>query len=49
MLFYSFTYYLKIPVAHVVMGAKIPILIPSRNESENDKLYSVALGVIISK
>jgi phosphate butyryltransferase len=45
----SFTYYLKKPVAHVVMGAKIPILIPSRNESENDKLYSVALGVIISK
>lgn len=45
----SFTYYLKIPVAHVVMGAKIPILIPSRNESDNDKLYSVALGVIISK
>ncbi len=45
----SFTYYLKNPVAHVVMGAKIPILIPSRNESENDKLYSVALGVIISK
>ncbi len=45
----AFTYYLKIPVAHVVMGAKIPILIPSRNESENDKLYSVALGVIISK
>lgn len=45
----SFTYYLKIPVAHVVMGAKIPILIPSRNESENDKLYSVALGVMISK
>lgn len=44
----SFTYYLKIPVAHVVMGAKIPILIPSRNESENDKLYSVALGVLIS-
>ncbi len=44
----SFTYYLKIPVAHVVMGAKIPILIPSRNESEVDKLYSVALGVIIS-
>jgi len=45
----SFTYFLKIPVAHVVMGAKIPILIPSRNESENDKLYSVALGVIIAE
>jgi phosphate butyryltransferase len=45
----SFTYYLKIPVAHVVMGARIPILIPSRNESENDKFYSVALGVMIAE
>ncbi len=44
----SFTYYLKIPVSHVIMGAKIPILIPSRNEKETDKLYSIALGVIIA-
>ncbi|MGE5340457.1 MAG: phosphate acyltransferase [Candidatus Omnitrophota bacterium] len=42
----AFTYYLKSTVAHVVMGARIPILIPSRNESEVDKLHSVALGVI---
>lgn len=42
----SFTYYLKLTVAHVVMGARIPILIPSRNESDTDKLHSVALGVI---
>lgn len=45
----SFTYYLKIPVGHVIMGAKIPILIPSRNESDVDKLNSVALGVIIAE
>jgi phosphate butyryltransferase len=45
----AFTYYLKIPVAHVVMGAKIPILIPSRNDSDRDKINSVALGVIIAK
>ena len=44
----SFTYYLRIPVSHVIMGAKIPILIPSRNEKETDKLYSIALGVIIA-
>ncbi len=44
----AFTYYLKLPVGHVVMGARIPILIPSRNESEVDKLNSVALGVIIA-
>ncbi len=44
----SFTYYLKQTVAHVVMGAKIPVLIPSRNESDIDKLHSIALGVIIA-
>ena len=42
----AFTYYLKLTVAHVVMGARIPILIPSRNESDKDKIHSVALGVI---
>jgi phosphate butyryltransferase len=42
----AFTYYLKATVAHVVMGARIPILIPSRNESDVDKIHSVALGVI---
>ncbi|MCP5104569.1 MAG: bifunctional enoyl-CoA hydratase/phosphate acetyltransferase [bacterium] len=44
----AYTYYLGITVAHVVMGAKIPILIPSRNESDVDKIHSVALGVIIA-
>jgi len=42
----AFTYYLKIPVAHVVMGARLPILIPSRNETETDKINSVALGIV---
>jgi len=42
----AFTYYLHLTVAHVVMGARIPILIPSRNESDEDKIHSVALGVI---
>lgn len=45
----SFTYFLKIPVGHVVMGAVIPILIPSRNESQVDKLNSVALGVLCAE
>ncbi len=44
----SFTYYLKSTVSHVVMGARIPILIPSRNESETDKIHSIALGVIVA-
>jgi phosphate butyryltransferase len=32
--------------AHVVVGAKIPILIPSRVESADDKVNSIALGAI---
>lgn len=32
--------------AHVVVGATVPILIPSRVESAEDKLHSIALGVL---
>ncbi len=32
--------------AHVVVGAKVPILIPSRVESAEDKVNAIALGVI---
>ena len=32
--------------AHVVVGAKVPILIPSRVESAEDKLNSIAFGVL---
>ncbi|WP_316858963.1 phosphate acyltransferase [uncultured Cohaesibacter sp.] len=32
--------------AHVVVGAKIPVLIPSRVESAEDKLNAIALGVL---
>jgi len=42
----AFTYYLKQTVAHVVMGARLPVLIPSRNESDDDKFHSLALGVL---
>jgi phosphate butyryltransferase len=35
--------------AHVIAGAKVPVLIPSRVESADDKLNSMALGVIISQ
>lgn len=42
----SYTYYAKKPVGHVVVGAKAPILIPSRNESDEDKVNSIAFGVI---
>ncbi len=32
--------------AHVVVGAKVPVLIPSRVESAQDKVDSMALGVL---
>ncbi len=35
--------------AHVVVGAKVPILIPSRVESADDKVNAIALGVIYAK
>lgn len=33
-------------VGHVIVGARVPILIPSRTESAEDKLTSICLGVI---
>jgi len=35
--------------AHVIAGAKVPILIPSRVESVDDKLNSIALGVVFAR
>jgi len=34
------------PVAHVIEGALAPVLIPSRVERSDDKLLSIALGVL---
>lgn len=42
----AFTYLAKRPVAHVIVGAKVPVLIPSRVERADDKLCSIALGVV---
>jgi len=33
--------------AHVVVGARVPVLIPSRVESVDDKINSVSLGVLV--
>jgi phosphate butyryltransferase len=33
-------------VAHVIEGARVPVLIPSRVERADDKLLSIALGVL---
>ncbi len=42
----SLTYYCKYRVAHVVMGAKVPILIASRADDAETKMLSMALGVL---
>lgn len=39
-------YFSGSPVAHVVVGARVPVLIPSRVESAEDKLNSICLGVV---
>ncbi len=42
----AMTYYAHLRVAHVIMGAKVPILITSRADDALTKLHSVALGII---
>ncbi|MGC4001248.1 MAG: phosphate acyltransferase [Anaeromyxobacter sp.] len=44
----AFTYLARRPVAHVIAGARAPVLIPSRVESAADKLCSIALGVLVA-
>lgn len=44
----AFTYLAKTPIAHVIVGALAPVLIPSRVERAEDKLCSIALGVVSS-
>lgn len=39
-------YYLGSQCAHVVVGARAPILIPSRVESIEDKVNAIALGIL---
>ncbi|HET6436491.1 MAG TPA: phosphate acyltransferase [Anaeromyxobacter sp.] len=42
----AFVYLARRRVAHVVVGAAAPVLIPSRVDGAEDKLHSIALGVI---
>ncbi|MFU8802570.1 MAG: phosphate acyltransferase [Bradymonadaceae bacterium] len=42
----AFRYLAGKSLAHVIEGARVPILIPSRTESPEDKLYSIALGAL---
>ncbi|MBZ5726384.1 MAG: phosphate butyryltransferase [Acidobacteriia bacterium] len=44
----STTYIGNARLAHVIVGASIPILIPSRSDASDAKLLSLALGAIMS-
>jgi phosphate butyryltransferase len=43
----STTYFAGFRLAHVVVGATIPILIPSRADKSDAKLLSIALGMLM--
>ena len=44
----STTYFANLRLAHVIVGAKAPILIPSRADKSDAKLLSIALGSIVT-
>ncbi len=47
MLAKSTTYFSGYRLAHVIMGAAAPVLIPSRADSDDAKLLSIALGKLV--
>jgi phosphate butyryltransferase len=44
----STTYFAGLRLAHVIVGARIPILIPSRADRSDAKLLSIATGMVMS-
>jgi phosphate butyryltransferase len=44
----STTYFANMRLAHVIVGARIPILIPSRADKGDAKLLSIAMGIVMS-
>ena len=45
----STTYFAGFRLAHVIVGAQAPVLIPSRADSADAKLLSIALGMVVSR
>ena len=43
----STTYFANLPLGHIVMGATHPVLIPSRSDTPQAKLNSIALAVAL--
>lgn len=47
-LYKSFTFFAHATVAGVICGAKVPIVLPSRADSRESKLYSLVLGLLMN-
>jgi len=45
----STTYFGNIRLAHVIVGSRVPILIPSRSDKSDAKVLSIALGMLMSE
>ncbi len=45
----STTYFAGLRLAHVIVGGRFPVLIPSRADKSDAKLLSIALGVLMSE
>lgn len=45
----STTYFAGLRLAHVIVGGRVPVLIPSRADKADAKLYSIALGALMSE
>jgi phosphate butyryltransferase len=45
----STAYFADLSMAHVIVGARVPILIPSRADKSDTHIRSVALGIIMSE
>lgn len=43
------TYFAKLRLAHATMGARAPVLIPSRSDTADAKLLTIALNVVICR
>jgi len=43
----STTYFANLPLAHICIGATVPVLIPSRSDSASAKLFSIALSMVV--
>lgn len=38
----------RVPLASVVVGSEVPVVVPSRSDSEQSKLYAMALAVLLA-